>query len=105
MNADRHVHNVGHHLHNERRFFCHTTQSYQSFYRNTFVVEAVNNGFSAKAGSFYNSSEDTWCIAAEIEAGNGAFQLLAGIGGTTAIEPVNCQFAVLIDLYLRCLFT
>ena len=54
MNANRHIHYIGHHLHDVRRFFCYSTYANQALYRYALFSKTLYNCFGTKAGSFGN---------------------------------------------------
>ncbi len=102
MNANGHSRYISHHLHDERRFFCHAPRADKTFYRNALGEESFHNGFGAKAGGFSYSAENIRRIRSEVYAANHSFQLLVGVWRASSIEPVKGKLGIFSYRYLFC---
>jgi len=73
VNTDRHIHGVGHHLHDKGRLSGYSAESDQSFYGDAFFTETVYDRFSSEAGGFDDSPEHFGGITSQAETCNNAF--------------------------------
>ncbi len=88
------VHDICHHLHDERRFFCYAAEADQPFDGDAFGDEAVDDGSGAEAGGFCDGVKDPGGVGTEAKAGDRAFEQLIGVGGSAAVEPVERQWVI-----------
>jgi len=94
VDADGSVHDVSHHLHDKGRLFCNAAETDEAFDGDAFADKAVDDGFCAEAGGFGDRMKDLWGVGAEVQAGDGAFKQLVGVGSAAAVQPIEGQRVV-----------